>query len=163
VKIIFNGVRFFVAIIIVLIFLSAISITGLGVLDLLHGVSQLGLGSHGEHYMTTATAIGILEGVDTMLVAIVLFIFSYGLLVVFFASKEELLVELDIPNWLRMRSFHDLKIVLWEAVLTTLVIGFLIAIAQLELEDKEAGIEILFMPVAIALIAISLYLLKKDK
>jgi len=161
-KIIFNGLRIFITLVIALIFIGAIIITGLGIADLWHGISLLWIENQSEHYISTVTAIGIMEGVDTLLLAIVLFIFSYGLLVIFFSSKEEVFNQLNVPKWLRMKSFLDLKIVLWEAVLTTLVIGFLIAVARAGLENKEPGIEILFIPVAIALITISLFLLKKD-
>jgi uncharacterized membrane protein YqhA len=161
-KIIFNGLRLIISLIIALIFMSAIVITCLGIADLWHGASMLWNNHQGEHYVTTVTAIGIMEGVDTLLVAVVLFIFSYGLLVIFFSSREELLDQLNVPKWLRMKSFLDLKIILWEAVLTTLVIGFLIAVAETELEDKVPGIDILYIPAAIALITISLFLLKKD-
>jgi uncharacterized membrane protein YqhA len=161
-KIIFNSLRFLIILIIALIFISAIFITGLGIVDLWLGISHLWTENQSEHYITTATAIGIMEGVDTLLVAVVLFIFSYGLLVIFFSSKDELLNQLNIPTGLRMKSFLDLKIVLWEAALTTLVIGFLIAVADTELHNQEPGIEILYIPIAIALITASLFLIKKD-
>jgi uncharacterized membrane protein YqhA len=160
-KFIFNGLRFFVSVIIIFMFLSAILITGLGLVDLWHGVTLIGLENQSEHYITTAAAIGILEGIDTLLVSIVLFIFSFGLIVIFFV-KHELLDKLNIPVWLKMRSFLDLKIILWEAVLTTLVVGFLIAVAKLELKNQEPSLQTLFIPASISLITVSLYLLRKN-
>lgn len=160
-KYIFNGLRLVMVLIVAVVFIAALVITALGIADVWHGISLLGE-LQNMHELTTRTAIGIMEGVDTLLVAIVLLVFSYGLLVIFFSSKDELLDRLNIPKWLRMKTFLDLKIILWEAVLTTLVIGFLVTVAEDEMENREAGIHLLYIPGAITLITLSLFLLRKE-
>ena len=59
--------------------------------------------------------------------------------------------------WLQPKSFSDLKHVLWEAVLTTLVV--LVAITIVEKEDSLQWTH-LVAPAAIALIAVASRMLK---
>src|SRR3954462_3762466 len=75
------------------------------------------------HHIPGLIGITLLKGVDLFLLAIVFFVFSLGLLLLFNYEEGEL--PMQLPKWLHVRNFMELKVILWEAILTTLVISYL--------------------------------------
>ena len=57
--------------------------------------------------------------------------------------------------------FMELKAILWEAILTTMVIGYLTGLTERKINNEKLDWTSLVLPGAVLLIAISLYLLKK--
>ena len=57
----------------------------------------------------------------------------------------------------------QLKSILWEAILTTLVIAFLTGIARKKINGELVDTEMLILPAGILMIALSLYFLKKGE
>lgn len=113
------------------------------------------------HHIPGLIGITLLKGVDLFLLAIVFFVFSLGLLLLFNYTEEELPVQL--PKWLRIKNFIELKVILWEAILTTLVISYLAKLVELKMEGIEYNVHHLIIPAAILIIAISLFFLKKGE
>lgn len=89
------------------------------------------------------------------------FIFSLGLLVLF--DNKMLTETLNLPPWLQVKNFMQLKVILWEAILTTLVITFLVSLAENRFKGIPLDYTILFLPGAILIISISLFALKKSE
>ena len=106
-------------------------------------------------------ATGLLKAVDLFLIGVVLFIFSFGLLILF--SRKSVPLPVELPDWLRIKDFMHLKIILWEAILTALVVSFLAGLAELKFKGVELTFTVLIVPGAILLMALSLYLLKKGQ
>ena len=142
-----------------LVFFSGVVLTCLGVWDLWHALSQL------MHVDTEAgvrlSAVGLLQGVDLFLVAIVFFVFSLGLLILF-NNKSDAALPVNLPEWLKISDFVQLKVILWEAILTTMVVAFLGGAVKKRIYG-ELDKEELIIPVAILLIALSLFFLKKGE
>ena len=95
-------------------------------------------------------AIGLLQSIDLFLVAIVFFVFSLGVLILF-NNKPETVLPDNLPEWLKIKDFIQLKVILWEAILTTLVISYLAGLAERKLHGSELGLQNLIVPGAILL------------
>ena len=64
-----------------------------------------------------------------------------------------------MPVWLRIQSIGELKVLLWETVLTTLLIASLpVLVAGLV---GQLSWSVLIIPAAILLLALSLFFMKK--
>jgi uncharacterized membrane protein YqhA len=151
-----------IKIIAVLIFGAGIVLTALGVYDFYHALSHFAVGAEGFQ-LVGGIAVGLLRGVDLFLIAIVFFVFSLGLLILFNNKDEESVLPVNLPDWLRVKNFIQLKVLLWEAVLTTLVVSFLTGLVNERLNGTIIATSDLIVPGAILLIAISLYFLKKGE
>lgn len=151
--------KIIIGIIALLIFLAGVVLVLLGTYDFAMAFSRFG--SSDKHKLAGAIAIGLLAAVDLYLIAIVFFVFSLGLLVLFESPGVEIPVK--IPEWLRVKNFIQLKVILWESILTTLVIGYLTSVAEKRISYKEINVHDLIIPAGILLIALSLYFLKKGE
>lgn len=107
-------------------------------------------------------AVSLLRSVDLFLIAIVFFVFSMGVLALFNARKEAVFPT-NFPKWLEIRNFIQLKVILWEAILTTLVVSYLAGLAEQRMQGEPLQLQHLIIPSAILLIAISLFFLKKGE
>jgi len=158
-KQIFNGIKFFIIIIAALVFCAGIILTILGGYELVSAFFHLQASD--EHHVAGLIATGLLKGVDLFLMAIVLFVFSLGILILF--HNPETPLPFKLPAWLHIENFMQLKAILWEAILTTLVISDLAILAEKNVYDIEIGVKDLIIPGVILLIAISLFFLKKGE
>lgn len=141
-----------------ILFASGIVVTCLGVYDFFHSFHHL----HAEGELPVGMiATGMLKVLDMFLIGVVLFMFSLGLLVLFRRKSAPLPVEL--PDWLRVKDFLHLKIVLWEAILTALVVSYLAGLAEWKFKGLEITYAALVVPAGILLLAFSLYFLKKGE
>lgn len=109
----------------------------------------------------TQIAIGLIKCVDLFLVAIVLFVFSFGILMLFNTRVDAL--PSNLPGWLKIKDFMQLKVILWEAILTTLVISFLAHLTELKMHGLQLGVKDLIIPGGVLLLALSLFFLKKGE
>ncbi len=143
-----------------IVFLSGVVFALLGIYDFVHAFTYIA--NEDKTTVVGFIAIGLLRSVDLFLVAIVLFVFSIGLFVLFFNSDEST-IPVKLPAWLRIKDFIQLKVLLWEAILTTLVVSYLAALAEKRMNGGELVIHDLIIPGAIFLIAASLFFLKKGE
>ena len=155
-KSLFTLLSFVMMFIAVFIFASGVVLTGLGAFDFFHAFSYL----DSEKGMVGLLAVGLLQSVDLFLMAIVFFVFSLGILVLFNNNPDNRTI---LPEWLRIRNFTELKVILWEAILTTLLISFVAGLVQRRWEGERLAITHLILPGAILLLAISLLLMKKHE
>ncbi len=68
-------------------------------------------------------------------------------------------IEDDLPSWLNIVNFKELKILLWETIIVTLVVFTLTYIATLKNSLKP---DALILPGVIFILSISLYFVKKE-
>lgn len=147
-----------------LFFFGAVVFTILGVIDIVHSIfanlneSDSGIGLERRIILI---ALAIMKSVDLLLRAIVLYIFSLGLVVLFDTREEGM--RLKLPQWLQVKNFMELKIVLWEAILTTMVISFLSRTAEKAQSGEELTLNTLIIPGSILFISLSLFFLKKGE
>jgi uncharacterized membrane protein YqhA len=158
-KNLFNGLKIVIAVIAVLLFGAGLVLTGLGAYEMVMVFVHSG-GAHDEH-LAKVIAIGLLSVVDMFLIAIVFFVLALGFMLLFTDTSAGFPVNL--PQWLRIKNFIELKVILWEAILTTLVIAFLTGLAGKKINGEEPQLSTLILPGGIFLVAISLYFLKRGK
>jgi len=157
-KILFNTLTIVIYLVAIMVFASGIVLIFLGGYDFFHVFTYL----HSENALPVGMiATGLLKAVDLFLIGVVLFIFSFGLLILF--SRKSVPLPVELPDWLRIKDFMHLKIILWEAILTALVVSFLAGLAELKFKGVELTFTVLIVPGATLLMALSLYLLKKGQ
>jgi Predicted membrane protein len=154
-KAITGALRIIIGVIAWLVFAAGIVLTGLGVYDFVMVFVHL---VHGGGHTTALMAIGLLHAVDAFLVAIVFFVMALGFFVLFHNGETPLPVRL--PEWLRVKNFTQLKIILWEAILTTLVVSWLASLVEIKIGGGTYDLNSLIIPAGILLIALSLFFLK---
>ena len=150
----FGAIRIVIGIIAGLVFVSGVILTVIGIYDFAIVFAHLG----GQENIGRLMAIGLLHSVDMFLVAIVFFVLAIGMLILF-TNPEANMPKL--PTWLHVKNFMQLKAILWEAILTTLVVAYLAKLAEGEIEGKQLTLESLFIPGGVLLIAVSLFFLKR--
>jgi uncharacterized membrane protein YqhA len=155
----FNVLRIVMFTISSMVFLSGLILVAFACYEFLIVFIHLETGN--PHETTLRVAIGLLSAIDMFLLATVFFVFSVGLLVLFRDPAAEIPVRL--PEWLRIKSFMQLKVILWEAILTTLVIACLTGLATRRMKGEEFTVVLLTLPGIIFLISLSLYFLKKSE
>ena len=161
-KALFKSIQIFILIIALVIFIGAIIIASLGVYDIIHSALYFKGSTESTEHIIIFTALGIMRSVDLLLISIVLFIFSLGLLILF-DGKEETVQKINLPKWLRVKNFMELKVILWEAILTTMLISVVSVIAQKIQGGQEPTISLLILPGAILLVALALFFVKRGE
>lgn len=107
--------------------------------------------------MDERPGIHLAEALDGFLLAIVFIIFAIGIGKLF-APDSILLKKIHIP-WLEPKNFSELKGVLWEAVLTAMLVLFASIIVN---KINDLTWDLLIIPASIVLIAGGLKLLKSS-
>ena len=157
-KRIFSSLAFIITAIAILVFIAGIVITLLGMYEF--AIAFTHWDNVNKHQAANVLGTGLLKAVDLFLMAIVFFIFSLGFLILF--SPEKLL-PVKLPEWLRIKNFMQLKAILWEAILTTLVVSYLSGLAEQKVQGLQNSVDNLILPGAILIIALSLFVLKKGE
>ena len=96
----------------------------------------------------------LLKGLDLFLVSMVFLIFAFGIMRIFthYESPDE-----NLPGWLKIKDFKELKILLWETVLVTLVV---FTFTEFVTSRQFLKLETLIMPGVILILSVSLFLMK---
>ena len=154
----FSAIKIVIGVIAVLVFISGIILTLIGIYDFV--VVFTHLGANQQANIGRLMAIGLLHSVDMFLVAIVFFVLAIGMLILFTDPEANMP---KLPTWLHVKNFMELKAILWEAILTTLVVAYLAKLVEGEIEGKQMTVEDLLIPGGVLLIALSLFFLKKSE
>ena len=142
------------------IYLIAVIITGInslfflgnGVVHAFHGYAEIinhpGAGRPGLHFV---------ESFDTFMIAFMFLIFSLGMMRIFthYHVKDD-----KLPGWLRIDSFKELKILLWETVILTLVI---VTVSDVVRKMDRLSWHVLLLPGVIFLLSLSLFIVRKEE
>ena len=143
----------------ILIFACGLVLTALGVYDFVSLFSYLG--SDSAHNAARLMVIGLLHSVDFFLVAIVFYVLGLGILLLFHDADVPFPVKL--PEWLRIKDFLQLKVILWEAILTTIVVSYVANIVEKKIKGGAPDLSDLILPGAVLVFALSLYFIKKGE
>lgn len=147
-------IRYVAVVITILTLLHALACLVLGVQTAIKGYRHVLTGSDA----TQRPGIEILHSLDFLFVAIVLIVLALGVAKLFLLdpSAQD---DASLPPWLRIHSIGELKVLLWETILVTMVI---IALSNLSGSFYSApDWTALLTPAAIFLLALSLYFMKK--
>ena len=104
--------------------------------------------------------VHIAESVDALLFSLVLLVLSFGTAGLFLTTTTDTDDKRKLPEWMRIKSLTELKLLLWEAILATLVVaaasGIIAALPHLEWK-------LLVLPAAILILSVSYFLLKRTE
>ena len=150
-------IRYLAAVVALVFALHAVGFLALGVLRAVQAYRLLfepnSLGPEGR------PGVHIAESVDALLFALVLLVLSLGTASLFL-SRGETEGTQKLPAWMRVKSLTELKLLLWEAILATLVVaaasGIIAALPNLEWK-------LLVLPAAILVLSVSYFLLKRTE
>lgn len=146
--------RYLAVIVALMLLLHAI---GLLVVGVMRGVESYQLLAHGPTWTgSDRPGIHIAESIDLLLFALVVLVLAIGTASLFLSHDGA--PNRKIPEWMRVASLSELKMLLWEAVLVVLVMAALTALVT-NLDELHWGL--LVMPAAIFLLSSSLYLARK--
>lgn len=102
--------------------------------------------------------VEILESIDLFLIGLVFLIFSMGLTKLFLGKLTDEEDDSRLPKWLRIRNFLELKMLLWQTILVSLVILF---VDQLFEHQDHLGWDLLIIPASILILSISMAVIKR--
>ncbi|MRR21629.1 hypothetical protein EG830_01445 [bacterium] len=113
---------------------------------------QMGLTPTGDY----KAGLSIMNGLDAFMLSIIFMIFGLGIgrLFLFDRTPDE-----KVPSWLRFHDLKGLKVLIWEAILVTLVI---FSLHDLLLPEGHA-LETLIFPGAILILTLSLFLMRRKE
>jgi uncharacterized membrane protein YqhA len=155
----YYSIKTIIFIIAMMVFLSGLVFTMLAVYDFVTTFAKLEMAD--KHRAAGLMAVDMLHSVDYFLIATVFFVLSFGMVVLFTHPDEPFPV--NIPTWLRIHNFVELKVILWEAILTTLVVSYLARLAEGRINGEKISLYELIVPGAVLLISMSLYFVKKGE
>ncbi|MGZ3938075.1 MAG: YqhA family protein [Flavisolibacter sp.] len=155
-KQLFSVLRILISTIAVLVALAGVALTLIGIYEFAMAVTHVNAADKG--HIVGLIATGLLKSVDTFVMVIVFFVFALGILILFQDPSRPF--PINLPEWLRLKSFMQLKVILWEAILTTMVVSYVAMMAEKRMDQVPFNIYDLIIPGAVFLIALSLYFLK---
>jgi uncharacterized membrane protein YqhA len=102
----------------------------------------------------------LLHSLDLLLIGLVIMILAVGVAKLFLLPRGAAApTKSPLPTWLNIETFSDLKILLWETILTALLIVALTTLASGIFERLDWSA--LALPSAIFVLALSLYFMRK--
>jgi uncharacterized membrane protein YqhA len=150
-------IRYIVLVIVVLAVAHAIAFLVLGAKVAVSAYAHVLTGGNGVEH-NARPGLELLHSLDFMFVAIVFLVLALGFAKLFLVGPQTT-ESMHLPTWLRIDSIAELKVLLWETILLTLVISALSELTTGLFEKLDWSA--LITPTAILALAFSLYLVKK--
>ena len=138
---------------IVLFIVASLDIWGVTV----YSFKTIMAGAHPEHFHEDIVA-GIIGAVDLYLIAVVMFIFSFGLYELFISDIDEASENKDGSQILAIHSLDQLKDKIAKVIVMVLVVNFFQRVLH---TNFATPLEMLYFALSIASLAIGLYFLGK--
>jgi len=114
-------------------------------------------GAHPEHFHEDIVA-GIIGAVDLYLIAVVMFIFSFGVYELFISEIDEAAESKDGSNVLAIHSLDELKDKIAKVIVMVLVVNFFQRVLH---TTFATPLEMLYFALSILALAVGLYFLGK--
>jgi uncharacterized membrane protein YqhA len=136
----------------------AICFVGIGIYYFSVGLHGLIIEKIGANYVP---GLRLLHALDMFLFGFVFIIFSLGFSQLFLPkSKFSNLLEEVTPEWLHVKNFTELKLILWETLLTALLLIF---IEQVFKNMDFLNWQMTIIPISIFLISLSIFFIKRSE
>jgi uncharacterized membrane protein YqhA len=150
-------IRYIAFVVVILAILHALAFLFLGARIALHAYRIIFAGAQtGEN---VRPGLELLHSLDFLLIALVLLILGLGVAKLFLLPPPTPQRRYSLPTWLNMETFSDLKVLLWETILTALVVFGLPTLST----DLAGKLEpsALVLPGAIFLLALGMFFMKR--
>jgi uncharacterized membrane protein YqhA len=144
--------RYVFLVVSILSFLNALMFIGVGIAEAFHAYQILFAAIGGGPWDNPGVIL--IESLDKFLIAILFYIFGVGMIKLFL---PELFEGMEIPKWLDVKGIRELKVLLWETILVTLVI---LCVTSMVTKTNSLTWDALIMPSIIAILAISLFFMQ---
>ena len=138
---------------IVLFIVASMDIWGVAV----YSFNTIISGAHPEHFHEDIVA-GIIGAVDLYLIAVVLFIFAFGLYELFVSEIDEAMEKENANKILAIHSLDQLKDKIAKVIVMVLVVSFFQKVLH---TNFTTPVEMLYFALSIAALAVGLYFLGK--
>jgi uncharacterized membrane protein YqhA len=147
--------RWLAAIVAVVSALHATAFVAIGILRGIDGYKWLfqdpnGAGDH-------SPSVHLTKSIDAFLLAMVFYVFSMGITMLFLSNSNGS-VQARIPEWMRIKNLSELKFLIWEAILTVLVVA---SVEGFEVGTGPNMWTSLIPPIGILILAAGLYLARR--
>jgi uncharacterized membrane protein YqhA len=153
--------RFVVLLAVIFGLLGAIVLFIVASLDIWHVTTHtygiVASGVHPEHFHEDIVA-GIIGAVDLYLIAVVMFIFSFGLYELFISDIDEAQASKDGSQILTIHSLDELKDKIAKVIVMVLVVNFFQRVLH---TNFTTPIEMLYLALSITALSVGLYFLGK--
>jgi len=135
--------------------LNAVAFVAIGVVRAVAGYVGLVHGPpwEGAH----APGVELAKSIDSFLLAMVFFVFSIGVTTLFVARPDSRMLE-NIPEWMQMKSLSQLKFMLWEAIMATLVVT---SVEGFAVSTGELTWTVLLVPGAVLILSLGYFLSRR--
>jgi uncharacterized membrane protein YqhA len=141
--------KIIISIILLLSFVNVLAMLALNILKAVHAYASLF--TFGPH----RPGLDLMELVDGLLMVLLLLIMTIGFLKLFLPDSR-MSKAIDLP-WLRVNSFTQLKMLLIETILTTLVVLFATHVVK---SDGNLKWEDILIPISVFLLALTIKFVK---
>ncbi|MCD4758697.1 MAG: YqhA family protein [Arcobacteraceae bacterium] len=138
---------------IVLFIVASLDIWGVTV----YSFKTIMAGAHPEHFHEDIVA-GIIGAVDLYLIAVVLFIFAFGLYELFVSEIDEAMEKENANKILAIHSLDQLKDKIAKVIVMVLVVSFFQRVLH---TDFATPLEMLYFALSITALSVGLYFLGK--
>lgn len=151
--------KFIIVVPILTTLVIAIVFLGLGVYETVIGITGI---LKGQMHSESTPGLLLFQALDLFLIGFLFLIFSLGFFQLFYPKPSRLMTVIDdiAPAWLKVENFTQLKLILWDTVLTTLVVLF---IGEAFLAGGKYDWNLTIIPIGILLISLAKFLIKKAK
>jgi uncharacterized membrane protein YqhA len=133
---------------------NAVAFVGMGIYSSVTGITNA---LNGELHTGVYPGLMLLESLDLFIVAVVFIVFALGIAKLFEVFPSSTTKEI-VPEWLNIKNFTGLKMILWETILTTLIVLFVSDVVR---KDGNLDWKDLVIPVAILLMSASMVVIKR--
>lgn len=144
--------RYIFVIVSIFSFISSLFFIGIGVTEALHAFSIVFAAMGGGPWDNPGVIL--VESLDKFLIAVLFYIFGVGMIKLFL---PELFQGTDLPKWLDIKGIKELKVLLWETILVTLVI---LSVTSMVAHTDSLTWDALILPSIIAILSLSLFLMR---
>ena len=154
----FKVYQFLTLVIVIFTTINSLAFIAAGVIESFKGFKGI---LTGKMHTDEHPGLMILESLDMFLVALVFMVFSIDITMLFLPKSADKLRE-HIPEWMNIHNFMELKLILWEAILTALIVFFVSDVFK-QAEGGHFSWEMLSIPVAILVLSLSIFVLRKSE
>ena len=144
-------IRFVIVGIVSIVLLNSLFFVAIAVYKTVHAYVLVAQGKVEER-----PGIHIAESLDGFMLALFFLIFSLGVSKLFL-HESKFLSNYSLP-WLKVNNFSDLKFIMWEVLLTTVLVYFT---TKLIIVGNELNWNLLIFPSSILMLAVAYKLLKQ--
>ncbi len=133
-------------------FMSCLYFIGLGAFETVHALGLVFRSMGGGEWANPGVIL--FEALDRFLIAVLFYIFGIGMIRLF---MPELIRDEQLPKWLNVTGIRELKVLLWETTLVTLLVTCVTGL--LGRADALTWNALVF-PTVIAILALGLFLMR---